>query len=341
MIPADNLPPGALARPDCPLCRAAGTIIYEGLADRIFGAPGLWTMRRCPAATCGTLWLDPRPSEDDLAAAYAQYYTHRAPPEPPDHFLRRVIAWVREGYYGVRFGYPVAGPASLKKVLGLLAYVLPAHRDRLDMRIMFLPAIRGGRLLDVGCGSGAALAIMRSMGWQVEGVDLDPRAVEVAHRLGIDARVGTVESQRYPDASFDAIMMSHLIEHVLDPASVIAECHRILRPGGRLGITTPNAESRGHGQFRERWRGLEPPRHVQIFTARSLTCLAKQAGFQAERLATSPRLAAMIHRESLDPHSGSVPRAPSSAERWFSFMSYVGWFADPASGEELALVAVR
>jgi len=316
-------------------------MLYEGLVDRIFGAPGLWTMKRCPAATCGTLWLDPRPSDGDLAAAYAQYYTHGVPPPPPDHLLRRVIAWVREGYYGMRFGYPITAPASLKRILGLLAYVLPAQRNRLDMRIVFLPAIRGGRLLDVGCGSGAALAIMRSMGWQVEGVDLDPRAVEVARGLGIDARVGTVESQHYPDASFDAIMMSHLIEHVLDPASVIAECHRILRPGGRLGITTPNAESRGHGHFRERWRGLEPPRHVQLFTTRSLTRLVKHAGFKTERLATSPRLAAMIHRESVDPRSGSVPHPASSGERWFSFMSYVGWFANPASGEELALVAVR
>jgi hypothetical protein len=86
---------------------------------------------------------------------------------------------------------------------------------------------------------------------------------------------------------------------------------------------------------------LEPPRHVQLFTARSLARVVKDAGFQTERLATSPRLAGMIHRESLAPRAGSAPNSASSAERWFSFMSYVGWFANRSSGEELALVAVR
>src|SRR6266487_3057955 len=162
---------GRMDRPTCPLCGALGQVLYEGLRDRMFGAPGEWTMKQCPAPGCGLLWLDPMPSANDLEAAYTTYYTHRPPRDVSNERLHRAYAWFKEGYLASRFGYPIAASATVKAMLGPLLYLMPIARDNLDMRIMFLHARPRGRLLDVGCGSGSTLVTLQQMGWQVEGVD--------------------------------------------------------------------------------------------------------------------------------------------------------------------------
>jgi SAM-dependent methyltransferase len=82
----------------------------------------------------------------------------------------------------------------------------------------------------------------------------------------------------YPADSFDAVIMSHVIEHVPHPRELLTECARVLKPGGRLVMLTPNAESFGLDYYGRCWRGLEPPRHLQIFSQLALEQIAKQAG---------------------------------------------------------------
>jgi SAM-dependent methyltransferase len=77
-----------------------------------------------------------------------------------------------------------------------------------------------------------------------------------------------------------------VIEHLRDPAEALAECRRLLRPGGRLALATPNAASRGSRRFGARWRGFEPPRHLQVYEPRSLRTLCERAGFAVTELAT-------------------------------------------------------
>src|SRR5206468_4239492 len=134
-----------------------------------------------------------------------------------------------------------------------------------EFSVFYLPSMRDGRLLEIGVGSGQMLAAMRTHGWQVEGVDLDPAAVRNAQAKGLPVKLGTLEEQNYPDCSFDAIVMSHVIEHVPAPVSFLNECRRVLKPHGRLVLITPNSDSLGHRLYDRNWRGLEPPRHLHIF----------------------------------------------------------------------------
>lgn len=83
--------------------------------------------------------------------------------------------------------------------------------------------------------------------------------------------------------------MTHLIEHVHDPVGLLKECLRVLKPGGSLVAITPNVESLGHKVFRESWRGLEPPRHLQLFSLRTLRTCTERAGLQINRLYTTAR----------------------------------------------------
>jgi ubiquinone/menaquinone biosynthesis C-methylase UbiE len=137
---------------------------------------------------------------------------------------------------------------------------------------------------------------MKSLGWHVEGVDVDSQAVELARRRGLKVHGGMLQSRNYPDACFDAIGMIHLIEHVHDPLELLRECYRILKPGGRLVIVTPNMKSRGHRTFGECYLPLDPPRHLHLFNPKNLGNALAGAGFTVDSLKTTARDANGIYQ---------------------------------------------
>lgn len=275
----------------CALCRAQGRILYSGLKDRSYAAPGVWDLRQCTDSQCGMVWLDPMPVPEDIGLAYQGYYTHDQPAPGPS-MLRNAVYGVWDSYLGVRFGYAHGVGPSWVKPFSRLALLHPGGRDELDAAAMHLPAPkRKARVLDVGCGSGVLLARMKALGWDVEGVEVDPGAVEAGRKRGLAVRLGTLHEQRFPDASFDAIHSAHVIEHVHDPVGLLKECRRILRPGGNLVFLTPNIQSWGHETYREAWLNLDPPRHLILFTAAGMRRAAGEAGLSIERIDSSIRTA--------------------------------------------------
>lgn len=89
----------------------------------------------------------------------------------------------------------------------------------------------GAKLLDVGCSSGAFLVAARETGLDAEGVEISPEAAAAARRAGFRVFTGLLEDAAYPDASFDAVTLIELLEHLREPRALLAECRRILRPG--------------------------------------------------------------------------------------------------------------
>lgn len=155
--------------------------------------------------------------------------------------------------------------------------------------------------------------------------------------------LGTLESQRYPDGSFDAVVMSHVIEHVHDPEGLLRECRRILRSRGQITVVTPNAKSLGHRVFGADWRGLEPPRHLQVFTPLALRTLAEKAGFNRPRVSVTIRSAWEICRASRSIRRGQLsPRCKileSVAAAAFHFAELGTSLVQPDAGEEIVLIA--
>ena len=162
----------------------------------------------------------------------------------------------------------------------------------------------------MGCGTGEWLTAMRGRGWSVEGVDFDANAVRVACGNGLKVCVGSVQEQCYETGSFDAITLNHVLEHVPDPLDTLRECNRLLRKGGLLYVATPNLRSWGHSLFKQDWRGLEPPRHLQIFTPSALSRLLAEAGFQVSEVKTHSSKYVFDHSYRLYSLSHRIPLAP-------------------------------
>lgn len=334
---------GLEAVPRCLLCAAAGQPLYQGLADVLFGSPGSWTLVRCANSSCALVWLSPRPRAEHMDRYYARYYTHDAPSARRRSRLQRLYDDMAGLYLQRVFGYPATHAGWLARNVWPLLRLLPVRQSAAEERVLSLPAHPGGRLLEIGCGSGATLQRLVELGWEGMGIDLDAQAVEQARVRGLDVKQGTLEEQRLPDDHFDAVACAHVIEHVADPLRTMTEVRRVLRPGGLFVAYTPNAAALGHAIFRRHWRGLEPPRHLYLFNASNLAQLARLAAFPEPTVRSSIRGAGPILLASWALWRGrsSSPAGPLAA-LLAEALSFLEWTLDQAGifrAEELVLIA--
>lgn len=145
-----------------------------------------------------------------------------------------------------------------------------------------------GKVLDVGCGSGVMASRLRDLGHEVHGLDVSRNAIEKLAARGIPGSVCDLESVLpFPDQSFDAVWCTEVIEHLTTPARLLGEIRRILRPGGRLALSTPNS---AHIAYRLLHLGgrtcseLQHPEHLRFFSRSSLQKLLVESGFRIETL---------------------------------------------------------
>jgi 2-polyprenyl-3-methyl-5-hydroxy-6-metoxy-1,4-benzoquinol methylase len=334
----------------CSICGSAGDVLYEGLDDVLFGAPGTWTLRRCTDRGCGLLWLDPQPIEEDIGKAYATYFTHAEPPGAAS-LPKRIFRSVRASYLRSELGYERATSSKGWRWLAPLGHLHPGGGDAFAASAMFLPAPASGEsLLDVGCGGGDFIASMRELGWKVSGVETDPIAAERARGRQLDVHQGDLESAAFDATSFDAITLAHVIEHVHEPKRLLMECRRILKPNGKLAITTPNSSSLGHRHFGKDWLALDPPRHIHLFNSSNMRRLLESAGLDPVRVATLA-----INASAIWPASEAIRRSrssPAGAGDTVGLKTTLPGVAravaerlrlsvDPSAGEDLLAAATR
>jgi 2-polyprenyl-3-methyl-5-hydroxy-6-metoxy-1,4-benzoquinol methylase len=157
---------------------------------------------------------------------------------------------------------------------------------------------RGGRILEVGCGTGGLLVAAARAGLTIEGVDIASRWLVVARRRladrGLSAPLLAASAERLPwaDGRFDAVVADSVLEHLDDPSGALREWARVLRPGGRLVVWSPNRFSLATdphvglwgvgwlprswvpGYLRLRGRSAWPPRTLSAGEARRLAASA-------------------------------------------------------------------
>ncbi|MCL2373844.1 MAG: class I SAM-dependent methyltransferase [Treponema sp.] len=217
---------------------------------------------RC--AACGLVQINPQPAEEAIKRRYGEdYLTYEIANE--DAFFNLQLLGLRDAGFGD------------------LEADLFAKSAQLNQR---------PRILDIGCATGRVLEHLRKRGWHTSGVEIcAPQAEYCRRKRGLDVRSTPLAENGFPDGSFNAVLASHLIEHLNDPASFAKEAHRILAPKGRFFVTTPNIKGFQARLFKERWRSAIPD-HLYLFSIKTLSRLLAENGFAVEKIVTWGGLAA-------------------------------------------------
>ncbi|QRN54396.1 class I SAM-dependent methyltransferase [Dyella caseinilytica] len=318
------------AVPACPACgNESGKIRYEGLQDRLEGVPGRWNLQECMA--CGCLFLDPRPMRDVIGRAYRSYYTHLSGAVSFADDNGNSLLWrLANDYMNARYG---AHRFPVMKMGSVAISLAPPIRQQLDYFYRHLPRTPG-RLLDVGCGNGVFLRRAKNAGWDVSGLEPDADAVRAAVEDGLDVYLGGLDDYR-PNAPFDVATAAHVIEHVHDPKLFLQQIWGLLAKNGRIWLATPNVQSLGHKRFGRAWRGLEPPRHVVLFTAKALHALLTTTGFTNIRFLRRGRGARYIIHSSRELSVLEGLRKQRMSANWVDLRASIS----AAASEELVVIA--
>jgi SAM-dependent methyltransferase len=270
----------------CPICgKTAWHFVFAG-RDRFHQLPGDFAIARCDCGLRATL---PQPA--DLGRYYPDdYYAYGAVGAPPfyGYGLKGLLRMlVLRYHYGYRYGHLGARlPASGLPAAALRLLARPMRRRSTEVFGQGpLPNYRpGGRALDIGCGNGGWLLKLRTLGWRVEGVEFSAQACQQARAAGLTVHQGSLVDAELPSEHFDVVRIWQTLEHVPDPAGVLREIARILKPGGQLLVGVPNAGGWLARAWGPLWFDLDVPRHLWHFTAPELRALVEQAGMRVDSI---------------------------------------------------------
>jgi SAM-dependent methyltransferase len=254
------------SRRTCPVCGATGFAESLAATERMFGLGGSFLYLKC--RECGSLRIAEPPA--DLERYYPEGYYSFSAEQAAHGWLKRAMRRLRDrhalfGEGGVlghwltqRFPYPEL--QSLGRVRGLTT---------------------GLRILDVGCGRGGLLLALHGHGFtQLTGVDPFVAAdLEVAPGVRVYRRhVHELAGE------WDLVMFHHSLEHVPDPAGTLVHVGARLAGGGQVLVRIPIVPSAAFERYRERWVGLDAPRHLFIPTLDGLGRMARAAGMRMTRV---------------------------------------------------------
>ena len=236
----------------CNLCGSPDFTFLFHAVDRLHGYEGSFTYVKC--RKCGLVYMNPQIASDEMIRFYpSDYAPHQAKPRNRREDMSKIRKKVKKS-----------------PVLGLIHSKLSPDC----------------RLLDVGCGSGVFLHNMRiTTGCEVYGVDFSQAAARIAKQdYGIDIFAGSLLESPFPDSHFDLITAWSCLEHVNNPSQVLAKVFDLLKPNGWCVIQTPNFNSFNARLFKSKWYHLDCPRHLYIYTPKTITHLLKKNGLPVQKV---------------------------------------------------------
>jgi len=247
----------------CPICGSTATAVWT-TAVRDFEyfvvPPRPFSERRCD--DCSSQFLGPRPTEEELPPFY-----------PSDYH-------------------------AYNENHGALQQLLVKYRGR--SRAKFYGSLitsKPGRLFDVGAGDCRHFdELRRYLDIECAGVEIQPDVVAKGRALGYDIIEGTLESADLTGykGQFDVVSMNHILEHVVEPKTMLERSFDLLRAGGHIIGQLPTVDSWEAKIFGTTWGGYHYPRHLQIPSRDGLARILRDAGFRDVVIRTAPHIQTTI-----------------------------------------------
>ncbi|MCS7012654.1 MAG: class I SAM-dependent methyltransferase [Chloroherpetonaceae bacterium] len=224
----------------CTICGERESHPFMDLNFKQFGYPGIFRLRQCKS--CGLIFNSPRLRKEEFPKLYKKnYYFFN---ELASHEISRIKS----------------------QYLRSVALLNIDARQR--------------KLIEIGSAKGYQLALLKALGWDVQGVELSNFAANFASKtFNVPVFRGTAELYaRECTVKYDVAVAFDVIEHVLDPAQFVAAVAQLVKVGGILIIDTPNGNAKHIEVHRELWSGFIPF-HIYFFNAENLTRLLRDHGF--------------------------------------------------------------
>src|SRR3989338_11026929 len=177
-----------------------------------------------------------------------------------------------------------------KSPYGRTYYHVPAHSSLFDSYwpyfkqklavIRSKTRIKMPHVLDIGCGWGEFLEVLRRHRINYLGIDTSNRSISICKKKGLNARRKQIQNLKTGKKRYDAISMFQVIEHIENPLPVLRAALKLLKKGGILLITTPNHESPIRKILKQNWSVYHDPTHVAFYDKKTLKTVLKKAGFR-------------------------------------------------------------
>lgn len=238
----------------CPVCDSTDYLLERQVRDRFSVPPNpLYDIVRCQK--CRLLYLNPRPTENDLGLFYAA-----------------------EGYDP--FVSSKAGFSPAKLVYKFVRFFTVRNKARRICR----GVKANSKVLDVGCATGELLCDFRRRGYQCFGVEPDPKAAEFARQQGLTVWTGDIRNVPQDSGPYSLIVFWHVVEHIYHLRSALERTRELLSDDGKIVIALPNPKSLDCGWYGEQWVAWDTPRHLYHFEPDVMINVLHSAGFNAERV---------------------------------------------------------
>ncbi|MFN4811199.1 MAG: class I SAM-dependent methyltransferase [Bacteroidota bacterium] len=233
----------------CPICK--NTSFSPFLVCKDYTATQeTFNIVRC--GSCDFVFTNPRPSQDEIARYYQveNYISHTG---TQSGIINKLYHFARK--------------FTLKQKLNLV--------NKLTSK---------GKLLDIGCGTGNFLQVVKNDGWEVSGVEPDSSA----RKLAIEICGKEIYDEEYlnnnQQAQFDIISMWHVLEHVHALNQRLVQLKNLLKPNGRLIVAVPNCASFDAAHYKQYWGAYDVPRHLYHFKPADIKKLFEQNLFEVENI---------------------------------------------------------
>lgn len=239
----------------CDLCGSNNYALLLQTRDYRFSLNGIFNVVKCNS--CGLFYLNPRPTAESIVSLYKEVYAQN---DVTIFSLMKFNRW--------------------KAIVKMIWYKISGQ--------YFNEIINEakGRVLDIGCGYGHYLLALKQKGIEVYGLEVNPNCVEVCNQIGLNVFCGTLEEANFHSEFFDVVILSQALEHTTSPKAILTEIYRILKPGGKVLIYCPSADSFFLRIFDKYWQGWYVPFHFYTFNSFTLKKLAETVGFKIEEIRT-------------------------------------------------------